>query len=446
MSRPVVLFFARAYQARFFPELLSNRYEAVFVTLSKQERLAVEAKGCRVAACFEEDYGSVVPVDVPEKYLTTSLVSDRFLGVYDVVKRREILAKEIGFWRGLIEKHKPVAAINEVVALEISEVMLLECRKAGVKYLAPMHCAVDNMFYWLPDPFSLSGETLTLPEPDASSRRIAEAYVQEVLAKDYKPFYAKGLPGRLSPRYLAIGVFKWALWRSRRLMSRLRGKFLYEDYTFEYGKRVEEYFKGLFLGYDGLKDIPAGSEIVFYPLHQEPETTLLYMSEFFANQVATIENILRCLTPNQVLVVKEHPVEKGALLRSKFRTLRKEYSALYFLPAEVQAGEVVDHASRVIVCTSTVGWQAAVAGKPVYVLGKMFFDALAGLKRVRSFDELRDRLRGPAVPSVTREQVLDFVARLAQASYPGNPFLHTKLYEEINKQRVIHGICDAAGL
>ena len=446
MSRPKVLFFARAYQADFFPTLLSDRYEAVFVTLSRAERLSVEARGCRATAGFEEDYNSIALAPVPEGYLRTSLVSDRFLGHYSTERRREILAKEIGFWRELLEEHKPVAVVNEVVALEISEVLLTECQRAGVRYLAPMHCAVDNMFYWLPDPFSLSGECLTLPEPDAKSIELANAHYDEVTAQDYKPFYAKGLPGRRSLRYIAIGFAKWGLWRFRALMAHLKGGFLYEDYTYEYSKRIEEYVKSLFLGYDTFDSIPPSAEVIFYPLHQEPETTLLYMSEFYANQVATIENILRCMTPEQVLVVKEHPVEKGALFRNKFRTLRKEYSALYFLPAEIPAAEVVRRASRVVVCTSTVGWQAAAIGKTVYVLGQTFFDAMAGLKRLSGWEELRRRMRKPAERSVTRDEVVHFVAQLAAISYPGNPFLHDGLYAELNKQRIIHGICDAAGL
>jgi hypothetical protein len=447
MTLPVVLFFARGYQADFFPTLLSPRYDPVFVTLRREERRAIEARGCRVAACFEEDFDAIQPAEVPTGYLLTSYTADRFLGRFSMARRLEILGKEIAFWRGLLAKYKPVATVNEVVALEISEVLLLECRRKGVRYLAGMNCVVDDLFYWLADPISLSGSHLRLPEPDDRARQQAVAYVEEVLAKDYKPFYVKNLAGRRDVKPLLVGLAKWVLWIARRASSRFQGRFRYELYDGEYGKRIEVYVKSLLLKYDALEAIPPSTEVVFFPLHQEPEATLNYMSEFYANQVATIENILRCMTPNQILVVKEHPLDKGSLLRSKFQHMRREHSCLYFLPAEIHGRQILNLASRVVTLTSTVGWEAAILGKPTHVLGQIFYDDLPGLKRLKDFEELRRYLREPpSGPTITREQVLDFVARMAAGCYPGNPFPHDALYTELNRERVIHAICDAAGI
>jgi hypothetical protein len=293
---------------------------------------------------------------------------------------------------------------------------------------------------------TLSGEQLRLPEPDAGARALADSYISLVLAKDYKPFYVKHLAGRRALKPLLVGIAKWLTWQVRGIAAR-HGRFRYELCGEEYAKRIEVYFKSLVLNYDRLEDTPEGLEVIFYPLHQEPEATLLYMSEFYANQVATIENILRCLAPHQVLVVKEHPVDKGGLLRSKFWRLRREYSGLYFLPAEIHGRQVLARATRVVTLTSTVGWEAAIVGKTAYVLGEIFYDNLGGLKRISNLDELRRRLRAPAQgPAASREEVLDFVARMATASYPGNPFPHAALYSEQNKQRIIDAICDAAGI
>jgi capsule polysaccharide modification protein KpsS len=145
--------------------------------------------------------------------------------------------------------------------------------------------------------------------------------------------------------------------------------------------------------------------------------------------------------------VKEHPVDKGALLRGKFRELKRQQSALYYLPAETHGRQVLAHTSRVVTLTSTVGWEAAVTGRTVYVLGQIFYDRLAGLQRIRNFDELKAALRSAvAGQPVAREDVVDFVARMTAASYPGNPFPHDALYSERNQACVVHAICDAAGL
>lgn len=447
MSLPVVLFFARGYQADFFPTLASGRYRAVFVTLTAAERRRVEAAGAEVAACFEDDFATLVPADVPAGYLSTAYPSDRFLGRYDAPQRRTILGKEISFWRTLFDRHQPAAVVNELVAIEISEVLLIESRRAGVTYLAGMNCVVEDWFYWLANPLSLSGEYLRLPEPGAAERAAAESYIEEVAAKDYKPFYVKNLSGRRDLKPLLVSIAKLGLWLGRRAADTIAGRFRYEMYDDEYAKKVAVWFKSLVLKYDTIESLPPQAEVIFYPLHQEPEATLNYMSEFYANQVATIENILKCLTPEQVLVVKEHPVDKGALLRRKFQEIKRQQSALYYLPAEVHGRQVLARPGRVVTLTSTVGWEAAVTGRTVYVLGQIFYDRLPGLQRIRNFDELKAALRSPpSTERISRADVVDFVARMTAGSYPGNPFPHPALYGERNKACVVHAICDAAGL
>jgi hypothetical protein len=447
MSKPTVLFFARGYQAGFFPELGCDKYQSVFATLTSAERRLVERKGGLVVACFEEDYAGISPAHVPVDYLTTSLMSDRFLGRFSHAKRREILGKEIAFWRTLFEKYVPVAVVNELVAIEISEVLLIESRRHGVRYLACINCPVDDYFYWIRNPLSLSGVHLELREPGQEALAKARAYVQEVLAKDYGPFYVKNLRGRLSPFVFAVSLAKLMYWKLRRAWSAFSGRFMYEIYEDEYGKKVAVYLKSLFLRYDSLRDIPEDIEIVFYPLHQEPEATLNYMAEFQSNQVATIENILKCLNLNQVLVVKEHPVDKGSLLRSKFRALRKSCSGLYFLPAEVHGREVLNRAHRVVTLTSTVGWEASILGDEVFVLGSIFYDRFGGVRHVEGFESLRQALRRPVVRTSPRLAAVEqFVASLVEQSYPGNPLPHAGLYDAVNRQRVVEAVVRGAGL
>lgn len=443
MSLPKILFFARGYQADYFPTLESDRFEPVFITLTRAERLQVERRGQRVAACFEEDFDSLVPADVPHGYLSTAFPADRFLGRFPRHDRLQILGRMITFWRILLDTHSPSAVVNELVAIEISEVLLIEARARDIRYLAGMNCVVDDYFYWLPDPLSLSGKHLPLPEPDDRARQLARAYVQELQASDYRPFYVRNLKGRWALKPILVAMLRYLGWQWR---MRLSSTFRYEDYREEYGKRLAIAARAPFHRYDRLDAIPDSAEIIFYPLHQEPEATLNYMSEFYADQVSTIENILRCLQPHQVLVVKEHPVDKGSLIRSKFHNLRKRSSALYYLPAEVHGREVLARARRVVTLTSTVGWEAVATGRIVYVLGQIFYDHFPGVRRIADFNELKAALRA-GVPERQAEgpaALEEFVARMVAMSYPGNPFPHDGLYSTQARQKVVHAIADAA--
>jgi hypothetical protein len=444
MTKPAVLFFARGYQADFFPTLASDRYEALFVTLTRAERRRVARRGVRIVGCFEEDYPALEPAPVPPDYLLTSLTADRFLGRFPYVKRREILGKEIAFWRRVLDEHRPVAVVNELVAIEISEVLLIECRARGIRYLAGMNCLVEGFFYWLGDPLSLSGRFLEQRTPGPEARTHARHYLQQALQTGYQPFYVRDLSGRRSLKPLIVGAAKLALWSARRALDAMRGSFRYESYQEEYAKRLAVYLRSFTRSYDRLADLPAGREVIYYPLHQEPEATLNYMSELYANQPATLENILKCLTPEQVLIVKEHPVDKGALLRRKFWSLRREHSALYYLPAELHGREVLAAAARVVTLTSTVGWEAALLGKPVYVLGKIFYDHLSVVRAPSGFEELRRELRAPVAQRAADLGALEyFVASMTEQSYPGNPFPHAELYSEHNRRLVIDAIVQA---
>ncbi|MEM6474689.1 MAG: hypothetical protein AAF687_00835 [Pseudomonadota bacterium] len=450
-AKPKILFFARGFQAGFYPELGDDRYEAIYVTLTREEAQQVRAKGCEVAACFEADFDTIEPTEVPRHYLLTSLMSERFLGRYSQAERLTILGKEITFWRELLDRYQPVAVCNELIAIEISEVLLIETRARQISYLAPLYCLIEGMFYWLPNPLTLSGKALDLPEPSARSLELADTYLAQVRQSDYRPYYVRNLAGRRNLKPLLVGLAKSVLWKWRDWTSRNAekpGAFRYETYTEEYTKRWQVFAASFIHRYDSLADIPDAREIVLYPLHQEPEATLNYMSEFMANQVATIENILKCLGPHQTLVVKEHPVDKGALLRPKFRDIRARYSNLAFLPAEVHAREILARCDRVVTLTSSVGWEAAALGKSVCVMGEIYWDSVPGVTRIATWQELRSAMRTPVeeMERASPEAARNFVAALAELSFPGRPLPNPKLYDADNLELVRDAIAIGAGI
>ena len=97
-----------------------------------------------------------------------------------------------------------------------------------------------------------------------------------------------------------------------------------------------------------------------------------------------------------------------------------------------------------VTLTSTVGWEAALLGKPVYVLGQIFYDQLSVVCAPAGFEELKRELHTPApctAPDLTA--IEDFVASMTEQSHPGNPFPHAALYSENNRARVIEAIVQA---
>ena len=132
--KPTIVFFSRSSQNALFPLLASDKYISVHVVMTKEEKCNLEKIGLIVEFCFEEynKYSSIPD----SNYFTTSFVSDRFLKKYSIEDRIKFLTNEIAFWSDVFDTYKPLAVINEQVAIEISEVMYIEAKKRNILYNA----------------------------------------------------------------------------------------------------------------------------------------------------------------------------------------------------------------------------------------------------------------------------------------------------------------------
>ncbi len=441
MAKEKIILFSRSYQNKLFPLLGSDFYESIHVTLTKQEADNLSIKGIHVEYCFET---YVAKTDInANNQLLTSFKSDRFLNKYNHQKRLEILLKEVSFWSEIFDKYKPIAVLNELVAIEIAEVMYIEARKRGIRYLAWMCCPVRGLFYWIDDPICLSLKAATFQkEPSKASIAVATEYFSDIIYKQKKPFYILPFENVMKIRQLisaSKGILKLAIGRTKKEHN------FYESHGDAYMLFFERAFKSLFPNYSTLEEIDS-QEIVLYPLHYEPEASLYYLSEFFSNQCALIENIIKCIRSEQVLVVKEHPAQAGMLLTSKFQRLLRENSQLLYLPSTISSFEVIKKSKLVITLTSHLGWEALIMGKPVYLLGKTFYDKYDYVNKFSSYEQLRDEIRSERYIYPNNEALLLYAAQLVERSFVGNPFPHDKLYDKKNLSLIVEAICTELSL
>lgn len=435
------MFFAREYQSDFFPLLNSLKYESIYVTLTLDEKKRVEAKGKSVLLCFEEEYDTLVPADVPDDYFETSFGSDRYLGPLSLQLRREILGKEISFWRQALETSRATAVVNEIVAIEISEVLHLECRKRGIRYLSWLSFAAPNTFYFQHTPMhNQLDNSIQLLQPTAADVAKAEAYIEKVLAGSGQPFYAQNIKKRGNPVMLLKSIKRWMLTKiSASRYPKAKSLAIFGNPQYVFATSIKLYFLSFFRKYKKLDDF-RGFDLVFYPLHFEPEATLKYMSEFFSNQAATIEYISKCLKTNQVLVVKEHPQQPGMLLTDTFRRLQRNYSNILLLPAEIPTTHLIRECKAIVTLTSTAGFEGLIAGKPVFVLGKIFYNQCPGVHKIGSYEDLRQKLRSPEYAKPSPEQVKHFISQMVHYTHVGNPYQHASLYTNENIADVTRAI------
>ena len=129
-----------------------------------------------------------------------------------------------------------------------------------------------------------------------------------------------------------------------------------------------------------------------YPLHFQPEFTSSVLATYYADQLATINNIAFALPFPHKLYVKEHPSSRGTR-PDEFYSKMKKIPNVVLISAEENMENLIKRSLGVITLTGTAGLEAAISGKPAYVLGKVFYTFHPLCRKINNFDDLREKLQ-----------------------------------------------------
>ncbi len=440
--KPIIIFFARDYQAELFPKLNSTMYDSVLVTYNKKEKKKIEKNGFKCHECFEEIFDILTIKEPPNKYLETSFSSDRYFGKLPIEKRILILQKYIAFWKYVYEKYNPLAVINEVIAVEVSEVMYIEAKKRNIAYLAWLVSPFkERQFYWLSNPFHASlNREIFQKEPNQRSIDKIQNYIGKLRNdSSSQPFYVQDLKKRSRIDIIGKLLFRYLQSILVKTFTKSRSDIFYFDHSKYIKIQIKSFINSLYKNYDDIK-LYRNYELVFYPLHYEPEASLTYFAEFFDDQINTIKNLTKCLKNRQILIVKEHPQQPGILLTKQFQNLRKSYSNILYLPAEYPTKELLRVVEFVITISSTAGWEAMMFNKPVFVFGKVFYDKYPLLNICKSFEDLKNKIQNDNFKYPNFEETLKYAANFFEYCQEGNPFPHKDLYNIKNIEKILNSI------
>jgi hypothetical protein len=132
----------------------------------------------------------------------------------------------------------------------------------------------------------------------------------------------------------------------------------------------------------------AGTRYAFFPMHTEPEVSLLVYSRPFLNQLEAIRAIALSLPADMTLVVKEHPGMVGKRRMGYYRKLL-DIPKVRLAAPETNARVWAQSADLVTILSSSVGLEAAIMRKPVLTFGRCAFELLPQTM-VRAAGGLRD--------------------------------------------------------
>jgi len=148
----------------------------------------VEGSGGNVVACFEEDFHSLELSEIEYNYLITSFGSDRYLRKLNIEDRILVLSKAKTFWQTILRLYKPLAVINEPVALEISEVLFIETREIGCKYLTLASFLMQDNFWFQDNPIHSRITNFNELKSDVQTYDLALKFYDRIKNRTFKPF------------------------------------------------------------------------------------------------------------------------------------------------------------------------------------------------------------------------------------------------------------------
>ena len=167
----------------------------------------------------------------------------------------------------------------------------------------------------------------------------------------------------------------------------------------------------------GLRDLydpftPDDEDFVFFPLHYEPEISLLLQAPTHTDQLALIRHIARSLPVRYKLYVKDHPEMAQYRPRSYYRALKKNPN-VKLIDASVSSFAITPKAKLVATITGSTGWEAIMLKKPVISFGHQFYNELSAVSYCGCMEDLpaliKERL---AAPRHDEEELLAFLTAL----------------------------------
>jgi hypothetical protein len=117
---------------------------------------------------------------------------------------------------------------------------------------------------------------------------------------------------------------------------------------------------------------------VYVPLHYAPEISDMYFGTDYDHHEAFIAHLSKHIPSDCQLYVKDHVSMWGRRPAGFYKNLSMLYNVKIIDPA-VSTFDLIKAARATLTVTGTAGWEAYLLGRPVVVLGDVFYNFLPGL-------------------------------------------------------------------
>lgn len=344
-------------------------------------------------------------------------------------------------------QEKPDVIISEMPAGLFHEVAFYFCKKNNIPYVGIINSRLTNRvdIYDLETRCSKYKETfdkLKFDDLDAKEKTFSKNFTDKFLSHKELPPYM----GIAKTSFSQLGLISHFIARVKNLATPSIKYFLsrpkYRFYDYESEAILRAQMNAPFIA--ERKKIRAGwqkkffkkitdGKFFFFPLHFQPEASTLVQATYYSDQLNTIRNTAFSLPFPYKLFVKEHSVAVGTRPSSFYKNLNKIPNVV-LVSSDENTEELIRESAGVITLTSTVGLEAALSGKPVYVLGDVFYDYHPYCQKAVNFNDLRERIMNdlfekkymPSLDEINARFIISYFRNTIEGSMTAPALLNDK--------------------
>lgn len=379
-----------------------------------------------------------------------AILSDRFFGREGFDTGWRLLEGHLAYWEDFLEKEKPDIVVGPGVAILSHLACHAVCRKNNIQFINFVLTRLPNGRFvgcsnlddrW--ESVMNHFEKLKTLEPTSLELERAYKFISDFRQDQMRPSY---MDFRIQNS--SISIWKLRELGKRIVSQRLFGRHKWDHLPASPWSSIAEGFwrlaKSKITKLLNPFEMPVAREPFFYyPLHLEPESSTLILAPFNVDQLAWIEILAKALPAGHRLYVKEHPSAVGRRDRGFYKRIRK-LAPVRLISPWVSSHELIQNADVTVTMTGTAGWEAILYGRPVVVLGHVFYRWAGLAKTIENLDDLPSVLRnaiGESAPEPHR--VAAFVEAIFRGSHEGTiaiPWHHPPTLSPENIRMVAEGI------
>ncbi len=378
---------------------------------------------------------------------------------FDYNNSVKIVSQLCQFLKFVFETEKPDVVINEAPANIFTEVAYHLCKKYNIVYVGLIGSKINGRldFYDLEHTYSNYEKTFRETRDiniSENERKFAVDFIKNFISHKqlppYMDFQIKNIQsGKINriKRYIKEEQRMFFFWIRYIFKGKQFAPFDYESRAvfkwilsrpwFSFKKKFRILFpKNIF---DYLND---NDKFFLFPLHVQPESSTSVLATYFYNQLNTIKNIAFSLPFPYKLYVKEHPSAVGTRTGNFYKEIKKLPNTVLVSSYE-DVENLIKKSQGIITLTSTLGMEAALAGKPTYVLGNVFYTYHPLCRKVNSFEELREKIREDLAKPIIKDLEninIRFIISYFRNTIEGDINEDLKQNDANNYKAIYHGI------